>query len=297
MNLKKIQMHAFIVNFFKVTNRTSQSIYTLLDAIAPVERAAGVIICESLDSTLESLLEPILTYPEHFELSLDAGSIKLKNPETLNELSELWPVDSSVTEAIRECLKKYEFPMMYAGVSLDYAAQNEKYISSGTKYIDWLWDRLEQNYRPNTRFLKDSCRRTAADLANIARISNLHTILSRYYSKNLMDYCGDDRESEAYIFHYSRNGEQRYFKVERQVVQDIRGNIVSYAVKQHIPVKNAPYFPDVVLGVPSELLEERKKVYDELKELFKKAKSLSLRYDAIQYDLGIIYGRIDDPRD
>ena len=297
MNMKKVPMHAFIVNFFKVTNRSEQHISVLLNAIAPVERAADVILCESLDSKLESLLDPILTYPEHFELSLDAESIKLKTPETLDELVEHWPVDTSVTEAIREELKKYEFPMMYGGVALDYAEENERYISSSTKYIDWLWDRLEQNYRPKTRFLKDSCRRTTEDLANIARISNLHTLLSRYYSKNCMDYCGEDRESAAYIFHYSRNGKQRYFKVAREVVKDIRGNIISYSVEEHKPVKNAPYFPDVVLCVPSDLLEERVIVFNKLKELFKKARDISLSYDVIAYDLGIIYGKIEDPRD
>ena len=297
MNYKKVEMQAFIVNFLKVANRSEEHIYVLLNAIAPVERDAEVIICESIESTLESLLEPILAYPEHFELSLDADSIMLKNPETLNELVDMWPVDTSVTEAIRECLKKYEFPMMYAAVSLDYAAENERYISSGTKYIDWLWDRLEQNYRPKTRFLKDSCRRTPEDLANIARISNLHTLLSRYYGKNCMDYCGDDRESAAYIFHYSRNGKQRYFKVAREVIKDVRGNIISYSVLEHKPVKNAPYFPDVILGVPSELLEERKIVFDKLTELFKKARGISLSYDAIVYDLGVIYGKIEDPRD
>ena len=297
MNIKKIQMHEFLVNFFKVTKRTEEHIYVLLNAIAPVERTANVILCESLDSKLESLLEPILTYPEHFELSLDAENIKLKNPETLDELVEHWPVDTSVTEAIREEQKKYEFPMMYAGVALDYAAENERYISSSTKYIDWLWDRLDQNYNPNTRLFKGCCMRTAKDWANIVRISNLHTLLSRYYSKNMMSYYGADRENDAYIFHYTRKGEQRYFKVERSKIPDVRGSIVSYRVTQHYAVETAPYFPDVVLEVPSGLLEEREKLYNELKELFKKARDISLSYDAIAYDLGIIYGKIDDPRD
>lgn len=297
MNTKKIQMHEFVVNFFKVTKRTKQSIYILLDSICPVARAAGLMLYDSFDNTLESLLEPILTYPEHFELTLDAQNIKLKNPETLDELVGMWPVEESVIQAIKEYLRKYELPTMFAGVSLDYAARNEKYISSSTKYIDWLWDRLEQNYKPNTRLLKDSCMGNPEDLANITRISNLHTLLSRYYSQNLMSYYGPDRERDAYIFHYTRNGEQRYFKVERCKVCDIRGNIISYRVVQHRPVPNAPYFPDVALEVPSELLEERKKVYEELNELFIKARDISLRYDAIAYDLGRIYGKIEDPRD
>ena len=297
MNMKKIQMHEFLVNFFKVTNRSKHSIYILLDAIVSVARTAELMLYEGFDSTLESLLEPILTYPEHFELSLDAESIKLKNPQTLDELVQNWQVDSRVIEAIKEYLKKYELPTMAAGVSLDYAAQNERYISSNTKYIDWLWDRLEQNYKPCTRFLKNSCMRTAQDLANISRISNLHTLLSRYYSQNLMDYSGEDRENAAYVFYFVRNGEQRYFKVERTRICDVRGNIISYRVIQHRPVANAPYFPDVALCVPSGLLEERKKVYDELKEIFVKAKSLSLSYDVVAYDLGIIYGKINNPRD
>ena len=71
MDTKKIQMHEFLVNFFKVTKRTKASIYILLDAICPVARMAGLMLYDSFDNTLESLLEPILTYPEHFELSLD----------------------------------------------------------------------------------------------------------------------------------------------------------------------------------------------------------------------------------
>ena len=66
---------------------------------------------------------------------------------------------------------------------------------------------------------------------------------------------------------------------------------------QHHPVANAPYFPDVALSVPSELLEERKQLYKQIKELFVKARDISLRYDALVYDLGIIYGKIYDPRD
>ena len=294
MNTKKIQMHEFIVNFFKVTKRTEHSIYILLDAISPVATTAGLMLYGGFDNTLESLLEPLLTYPEHFELSTDALSIKLKCSENLAELVEDWPVDSSVTDAIKEYLKKYEEPTMFAGVILGYASQNEKHISSSTEYLDWLWYRLERNYKPNTRLLKDSCRRTPDDLANIVRISDLYTLLSRYYSQNLMNYYGTDTESAAYIFHYTRNGEQRYFKVIREKICDIRGNIISYRVEQHSPVAHAPYFPDIALAVPSELLEERKELYNKIKELFVKARDISLRYDAIAYDLGIIYGKIDD---
>ena len=293
MDIKKIQMHEFIVNFLKVTKRTKASIYILLDAICPVARMADLMLYDSFDNTLESLLEPILTYPEHFELSLNAESIQLKDRETLDELAEHWPVDSNVTDAIKEYLKKYEDPMMLAGVFLDYAAENEKYITTSTKYINWLWDRIEMNYQPNTRLLKTSCRRTPGDLANVVRISNLHTLLSRYYSQNLMDYYGAGDVREGYAFRYTRNGEERYFKVERLN----RGNDISYKVIQHLPVANAPYFPDVALSVPSELLEERKELYKQIKELFVKARDISLRYDAIAYDLGIIYGKIDDPRD
>jgi len=297
MNTKKIGMHEFIVNFFKVINRTDAEISILLDAICPVARSAGLMLYDDFDNTLECVLYPILTYPEHFDLSSDARNIKLKDSECLDELVEHWPVDPSVIEAIKWYLQKYENPMMWAAVSLAFAGQNEKYISSSTKYIDWLWERLDENYKPNTRFLKDSCKRTVQDLANIVRISNLHTLLSRYYSKNLMFYYGEDRESDAYIFHYTRNKEQRYFKVEREKVCDIRGNIISYGVKQHHPVANTPYFPDVALEVPSELIEERKELCHQIKELFVKARDMSLSYDAIAYNLGIIYGKIDDPRD
>lgn len=294
MNMKKIRMHEFIVNFFKVTNRTEAGIYLLLDAILPVARTAGLMLYDGFDNTLESLLEPILTYPEHFQLATDAESIKLKSPETLDELVFMWPIEDSIKDAIKEYSKKYDFTMMYAGVALDYAEQNEKYISSSTKYIDWLWDRLEQNYDPDTRFLKNSCRRTPQDIANISRLSNLYTLLGRYYSQNLMDYDGEKDKHEAYVFRYKRNREERYFKVEMLKISNIGR---SYRVTQHLPVANAPYFPDVVLAVPSELLEERKELYKQIKELFVKARSISLRYDAIAYDLGIIYGKIDNPRD
>lgn len=297
MNTKKIGMHEFIVNFFKVINRTTASIYMLLDAICPVARTANLMLYDGFDNTLESLLEPVLTYPEYFELTLDAESIKLKNDVTLDELVKMWPIDSSVIATIEFYLQKYDNPMMYAGVSLDYAAQNEKYISSSTKYVDWLWDRLEQNYKPNTRLLKTSCRMIPSDIANISRLSNLYTLLSRYYSQNMMDCFGDGKMHEGYVFKYTRNGEERYFKLERLKTCDIRGGDISYRVEQHKPVPNAPYFPDVALSVPSQLLAEREEVYKQIKELFVRAKSISLRYDAIAYDLGIIYGRIDDPRD
>ncbi len=297
MNTKKIQMHEFIVNFLKVINRTEADIYIILDAIGPVARAANLMLYDDFDNTLESVLSPALTYPEHFDLTLDARSIKLKASECLDELVERWPVDCSVIEAIKWYLKKYEAPTMYAGVMLDYAERNEKYICSSTKYINWLWDRLEQNYKPNTRLLKGCCQRTSADWANICRISNLYTILSRYYSKNMMDYCGDGVRIEGYVFRYSRNGEERYFKVERHKVPDVRLSIISYRVVQQEPVANAPDFPYVAIGVPCEKLKERKEIFEELKALFIKARDLSLRYDAIQYNLGRIYGRIDDPRD
>lgn len=297
MNIKKINMHEFIVNFFKVTNRTEAEIYVILDAINPVARSAGLMIYDAFENTLESVLEPIITYPEHFKLSLDAESIMLKNPDCLDELAQHWPVDCSVIEAIKWYLQKYEAPTMYAGVMLDYAGQNEKYICSSTKYIDWLWDRLEQNYKPNTRFLKTSCARTPSDLANITRISNLYTLLSRYYSQNLMDCYGDRDRNEGYVFRYTRNGQERYFKVERLKTFDIRGNDITYRVVQQEEVSNAPYFPDVALAVPSDLLKEREEVYKQIKELFVKARDISLRYDAIAYDLGIIYGKIDDLRD
>lgn len=295
--VNKIQMNTFIVNFFKVTNRTEQWISILLDAIVHVARSANLMFCESFDNTLESLLETLLDYPEHFGLSLDASSIKLKNPDALDELVEHWPVEDNVKEAIKEYLKIYEIPIMTAGVDLKHAAENEKYICGSTKYIDWLWDRLEQNYKPNTRFLKTSCQRTPSDLANISRISSLYTLLSRYYSQNFMDYEGERERHEAYVFRYTRNGEERYFKVERLKISNIGGSIISYNVKQHRPVANAPYFPDVALSVPSELLEERKEIYKQIKELFVKARDISLRYEAIAYDLGRIYGRINDPRD
>jgi len=108
-----------------------------------------------------------------------------------------------------------------------------------------------------------------------------------------MDYYGAGDVREGYAFRYTRNGEERYFKVERLN----RGNDKNYKVIQHLPVANAPYFPDVALSVPSELLEERKELYKQITELFVKARDISLRYDAIQYDLGRIYGKIEDPRD
>jgi len=163
MNTKKIGMHEFIVNFFKVINRTDAEISILLDAICPVARSAGLMLYDDFDNTLECVLYPILTYPEHFDLSSDARNIKLKDSECLDELVEHWPVDPSVIEAIKWYLQKYENPMMWAAVSLAFAGQNEKYISSSTKYIDWLWERLDENYKPNTRFLKDSCKRTVQD--------------------------------------------------------------------------------------------------------------------------------------
>ena len=298
MSYKKVEMQAFIVNFFKVENQAREHISVLFNAIVPVERAAGVVICESVEPTLESLLEPLLTYPEHFELSTDADTIMLRNPESLDELVKMWPVSSDVTEAITEHMKLYNLPMMYAEVSLDFAEQNEKYIGSNTKYIDWIWDRLEQNYKPNTKLTKESCRGTPEDLANIVRISDLYTLLSRSYSKNYMNYYGTERTVASYIFHYSRNGIKRYFKVERQWVNDgVRDGKLCYTVSEHRTVKNVPYFPDVVLAVPSELLKEREKVFTKLKELMKNARDISLSYDAIVYELGIIYGRIIDPRD
>lgn len=297
MNTKKIGMHEFIVNFFKVTNRTEAEIPILLDAICPVARIAGLMLYDSFENTLESVLEPILTYPEHFTLSLDARSIKLKDLGCLDELTEHWQVDCSVIGAIKWYLQKYEDPGMYAGVMLDYAAQNEKYISTSTKYVDWLWDRLEQNYKPNTRFLKTSCRRTLGDLANVVRISNLHTLLSRYYSQNLMNYYGDGKLIKGYTFRYRRKGEEKYFRVERLETCDIRGKDVNYRVVQQEPVANAPDFPYVALGIPCEKLEERKQINEELRELIIKARDMSLSYDIISYDLGRIYGKIEDPRD
>lgn len=297
MNTKKIGMHEFIVNFFKVTNRTDAEIPILLDAIAPVARSAGLMLYDSFDNTLESIFEPILTYPEHFALSLDAEKVRLKDAECLDELTEHWSVDSSVVEAIKDYLKKYENPGMYAGVMLDYAEKNEKYICTSTKYVDWLWDRLEQNCKPNTRFLKGCCRRTVSDYANISRISNLYTLLSRYYTQNMINYYGDGKRIKGYTFRYRRKGEERYFRVERLETCDIRGNDVNYRVVQQEPVANTPDFPYVALGIPCEKLEERKQIYEELEEFFRKARDISLSYDVIAYDLGIIYGKIEDPRD
>ena len=297
MSTKVIQMHNFFINFFKATNRMEADIYVLLDSILPVAKSAGLAIYEDFDNTLESLLGPLLTYPNYFELSTDISKIILKDSETLEELVKFWTVDESIMAAIKQYMHKYDDPMMNAGVLLDYAEENEKYISSSTKYIDWLWDRLEQNVRTDTRLLRESWMRTTKDLANTVRISNLHTLLSRYYSKNMMSYYGKDRENDAYIFHYTRKGKQRYFKVEMTKTCDIVGDRVSYRVTQHSAVATAPYFPDIILEVPSVLLEEREMLYNQLQELFLKARDISLSYDAIAYDLGRIYGKIDDPRD
>ncbi len=285
----KIKMHEFIVALMKETKNTSLWLSTIKKAIRGVAKRADIMLCDTFDNTLESILEVLLIYPEYFELDKSAHALQLINSDNLEEIVSQWPVPSKVSAAIQEYWQEASEPMMMTSVDMDLFEENQAYICKDPTYINWLWDILQEDCWLATTHIDLS--RNATDAANVTRLFDLYIILSRYYNKNLMtSYKGENKET--FIFYYIRDGVKQYFSVS----QESEGDNKIYRAMKHILVDDAPYFADVAFDVPCVTLHKKQELLKECKELFEKSKNIDIRYEVVKDALDTIYGKniIDD---
>lgn len=286
----KIKMNEFIANLMAETGKSEYLLSEVIYAITQVARKADIMLNETFNNTLESVLEVILIYPEHFDLNSHGHCIATYDLEQAKELANHWPVPEEVKKAIREYQEEEQDIMATHGRDMAFGEENISYISRDTTYIDWIWEILEKHDSISTH-VTDLAENTT-DLANISRLFNLYIILSRYYIKNIMPRYGDGVE-EKYVFRYSRYGQERNFCISRIG----EGEKSYYKVKQIFSGENFPYFPDVVMGVPCANLELKKEAIKECESLFSKSRQIGICYDLIKDRLDKAYGLYDDDDD
>ena len=280
----KIKMHEFIVALMKESKTTSLWLSTIKEAIRGVAKRADIMLHEDFDNTLESILEVVRTYPDHFELDESAHDLRLVDSINLEEDVGRWPVPKEVITAIHEYWESASEPMMMTSVDMDLFEQNQIYICKDPSYINWLWDFLEENIWVSTNRI--SFAQSAKDAANITRLFDLYIILNRYYNKNLMTSYKSETK-ETFIFYYIRDGVKQYFSVS----QELEGDNKIYRAMKHIVVDDAPYFSDVAFDAPCVTLHTKKELLKECKELFEKIKNIDIKYEVVKDALDEAYGR------
>lgn len=282
--MKKITMSNFMYHLLKEAKDQTLFISHIKYAVGYVAKEANIMLTDTFDTTLECLLEPVAKYPNVFEITERMNSIVLRNDRKFKAEE----IDEDTKNAMKACLEHIMEPMYYAGIDVDFASEKENEICSNTKIMKFFVYMVRESKNISTL---STSKLNSEGLAHLVRLPNLYNLLSRYYSKNLMEK-NNGRDEESFVVSFYDKDEEFYFEVTKTT--ELIGKESIYKV---IPV-NRPrefvYFPDLALNVPNKNYLKKKDKYNQVQKVLQEAAALYIPYENVSYMLESAYGNICD---
>ena len=282
--MKKLAMANFMYHLLKEAKNETLFISHIKYAVGYVAREANIMLTDTFDSSLECVLEPVAKYPNVFEITERMNSIVLK----ANGKFKAEEIDKDTKDVMKACLEHIMEPMYYAGIDVDFASEKENEICSNTKIMDFFVYMAREAKIISTL---STTKLNSEGLAHLVRLPNLYNLLSRYYSKNLMEK-NNGRDEESFVVSFYDKEEEFYFEVTKTT--ELMRKESTYKV---IPVsrpREFVYFPDLALDVPSKLYHAKKAKYNQVKKVLQEAAALYIPYEDVSYMLESAYGHTDD---
>lgn len=282
--MKKITMAQFMYHLLKEAKEQMLFISHIKYAVGYVAKEANVMLTDTFDTTLECVLEPVAKYPNTFQVKDRMSSIILKSDSKF----KVEDIDKDTKNAIKACLEHIGDPIYYAGIDVDFAIEKEEDICKSTKMMEFF---AYMVWKGKTIATSCTSNLNCEALAHLSRLPNLYNLLSRYYSKNLMDK-NNGRDEESFFVSYREKEEDFYFEVIKTT--EVIGKDVFYKV---IPVSKPEkfvYFPDLALNITDRLYHEKEDKLKDVKKVLREAFRLNIPYYIISDFLEGIYGHKED---
>lgn len=277
-------MANFMYHLLKCTEDGKLFISHIKYAVGYVAREINIMLTDTFDEKLECVMDAVARYPSVFEITDTMSSVALKDSKTFKPDK----IDDETKKALKACIEHMTDPLHYAGIDVSFADEKEKEICSSTRMMEFLVYMASNGKDVTTLSTKEL---NAEGLSHLVRLPNLYNLLSRYYSKNLMEK-NNGRDEHSYIVSYNALGEEFCFEITKST--EILGQETHYKVYPGVKTREYVYFPDLALDVHHKDYTKKKKVYEQVEKALYHAACSYVPYELVSDLLERVYGHLDD---